>query len=382
MKAIAILGSTGSIGRTALRVVENLSKDFFPIALSAKNNAHLLSEQALRYTPKVISILNPLEVPFLKKTLRNENIRIITGQDSLTRIAEMPEVDILINAIMGSEGFPPTLSALRKDKTVCLANKETLVSYGTIISDVLKKTRGKIIPVDSEHSAIFQCINGRNKSLIKRIILTSSGGPFRNKTNLSKVTIEQALNHPVWKMGKKISIDSATMMNKALEIIEAHFLFEIPAEKISVVIHPECILHSAVEFIDGSVIAQLSNPDMALPIQYAITYPERLPSIIKPLELSDISRLTFEKADSNRFPALSIAYRSLKKGGTTTAVLNAADESLVNAFLQTRISLDEITTLAHQIIEKHIPIANPNIKQIEQAENWAKQEVNLALIKR
>ena len=382
MKAIAILGSTGSIGRTALRVVENLSKDFFPIALSAKNNAHLLSEQALRYTPKVISILNPLEVPFLKKTLRNENIGIITGQDSLTRIAEMPEVDILINAIMGSEGFPPTLSALRKDKTVCLANKETLVSYGTIISDVLKKTRGKIIPVDSEHSAIFQCINGRNKSLIKRIILTSSGGPFRNKTNLSKVTIEQALNHPVWKMGKKISIDSATMMNKALEIIEAHFLFEIPAEKISVVIHPECILHSAVEFIDGSVIAQLSNPDMALPIQYAITYPERLPSIIKPLELSDISRLTFEKADSNRFPALSIAYRSLKKGGTTTAVLNAADESLVNAFLQTRISLDEITTLAHQIIEKHIPIANPNIKQIEQAENWAKQEVNLALIKR
>jgi len=382
VKAIAILGSTGSIGRTALRVVENLSKDFFPIALSAKNNAHLLSEQALRYTPKVISILNPLEVPFLKKTLRNENIRIITGQDSLTRIAEMPEVDILINAIMGSEGFPPTLSALRKDKTVCLANKETLVSYGTIISDVLKKTRGKIIPVDSEHSAIFQCINGRNKSLIKRIILTSSGGPFRNKTNLSKVTIEQALNHPVWKMGKKISIDSATMMNKALEIIEAHFLFEIPAEKISVVIHPECILHSAVEFIDGSVIAQLSNPDMALPIQYAITYPERLPSIIKPLELSDISRLTFEKADSNRFPALSIAYRSLKKGGTTTAVLNAADESLVNAFLQTRISLDEITTLAHQIIEKHIPIANPNIKQIEQAENWAKQEVNLALIKR
>jgi len=382
VKAIAILGSTGSIGRTALRVVENLSKDFFPIALSAKNNAHLLSEQALRYTPKVISILNPLEVPFLKKTLRNENIGIITGQDSLTRIAEMPEVDILINAIMGSEGFPPTLSALRKDKTVCLANKETLVSYGTIISDVLKKTRGKIIPVDSEHSAIFQCINGRNKSLIKRIILTSSGGPFRNKTNLSKVTIEQALNHPVWKMGKKISIDSATMMNKALEIIEAHFLFEIPAEKISVVIHPECILHSAVEFIDGSVIAQLSNPDMALPIQYAITYPERLPSIIKPLELSDISRLTFEKADSNRFPALSIAYRSLKKGGTTTAVLNAADESLVNAFLQTRISLDEITTLAHQIIEKHIPIANPNIKQIEQAENWAKQEVNLALIKR
>jgi len=382
MKAIAILGSTGSIGRTALRVVENLSKDFFPIALSAKNNAHLLSEQALRYTPKVISILNPLEVPFLKKTLRNENIGIITGQDSLTRIAEMPEVDILINAIMGSGGFSPTLSALRKDKTVCLANKETLVSYGTIISDVLKKTRGKIIPVDSEHSAIFQCINGRNKSFIKRIILTSSGGPFRNKTNLSKVTIEQALNHPVWKMGKKISIDSATMMNKALEIIEAHFLFEIPPEKISVVIHPECIIHSAVEFIDGSVIAQLSNPDMALPIQYAITYPERLPSIIKPLELSDISRLTFEKADSNRFPALSIAYRSLKKGGTTTAVLNAADESLVNAFLQTRIGLDEITTLAHQIIEKHIPIAKPNIKQIEQAENWAKQEVNLALIKR
>ncbi len=374
MKKIAILGSTGSIGQTALRVVENLGTNFIPVALSAKSNVHLLCKQALKYNPKVISILDPESTPFLKSELKGRRIQILSGQKSLDQIAEMPDVDIIINGIMGSTGFFPTLSALKKGKTVCLANKETLVSYGSIISKELKKTKSKIIPVDSEHSAIFQCINGKNKSLIERIILTSSGGPFRKRENLTKVTVDEALNHPVWKMGRKISIDSATMMNKALEIIEAHFLFGIPADKISVVIHPECIVHSAVEFVDSSVIAQLSTPDMSLPIQYAITYPERVSSITKPLCLPDISHLTFEAADKNRFPALSIAYRSLEKGGTTTAVLNAADEFLVHAFLKGKITLNRITSIVAQVVEKHTVTKDPSIEQVQQAEKWAQKE--------
>lgn len=374
MKRVAVLGSTGSIGKNALLVVENLGKEFSPIALSCLENVELLSQQALQFQPKVVVLVNQEHLPFLKEKLKGTGIEILTGKEGLCEIAEMKEVDLLLNGIMGSSGFFPTLAAIRKGKRVALANKETLVSYGQIIMEETIKNKAEIIPVDSEHSAIFQCLNGREKANVKRIMLTSSGGPFRNRKDLSNVTIEETLNHPVWRMGKKISVDSATMMNKALEIIEAHFLFGVPQEKISVVIHPECIIHSAVEFVDGTIIAQLSNPDMTLPIQYALTYPDRRPSITKTLDLTEISTLTFEPVVPTRFPAVSLAYLALKKGGTTTAVLNASNEFLVDAFLEQKISLDKITKIISEVIDKHSPIKEPSIEEIQEAEKWAKKE--------
>jgi len=374
MKQVAILGSTGSIGKTALRVIENLKNDFNPIALSCNRDVEQLAKQALRFHPKVVVLVNKENLPLLQEKLRGTGIDILTGQEGLNKIAEMENVDIVLNGIMGSAGFSPTLAALRKGKRVALANKETLVSYGNIVMDEALKNHTEIIPVDSEHSAIFQCLERRRKTKVKKIILTSSGGPFRNRKNLSNVTIEETINHPVWRMGRKISVDSATMMNKALEIIEAHFLFDLPKEKISVVIHPQCIIHSAVEFLDGSIIAQLSNPDMALPIQYALTYPDRKPSLVKQLDLQEIGTITFESADPSRFPALSLGYRAIEKGGTTTAVFNSSNEFLVQAFLNKKIPLDSIVKITKNIIEKHSPIEYPTIIEIEKAEEWAKME--------
>lgn len=381
MKRIAILGSTGSVGRNALRVIENLGSEFIPIALSCNKNIKLLTQQSLQYRPQVVALMNQKKLSPLREKLKETNIKILSGEEGLCKIAEMDEVDLVLNGIMGSAGFSPTLAAIRKGKRVALANKEALVSYGQIIIDETIKNNAEIIPVDSEHSAIFQCITGKEKSEIRRIILTSSGGPFRNRRNLRGVTVEEALNHPVWRMGKKISVDSATMMNKALEIIEAYFLFGIPAEKISVVIHPECIIHSAVEFVDGSVIAQLSNPDMTLPIQYAITYPERKPSLTKTLSLTEISTLTFEQATTSRFPALSLAYRAIEKGGTTTTVLNASNEFLVNAFLHRKIPLEMIIKIVSDVIERHSPIQHPSIEETKNADGWARREAGKYILK-
>ena len=381
MKRIVVLGSTGSIGKNALRVIKNLGDEFTIVALSCESNAEHLAQQALQFHPKVINIGNKDKVPLLRNKLKGSGIKILSGKEGLCKIAEMEEVDLILNGIIGSAGFNPTLAAIKKGKRIALANKETLVSYGNIIMDEVKKNKSEIIPVDSEHSAIFQCINGRETIDIKRIILTSSGGPFRKRKDLHDVTIEETLNHPVWQMGKKISVDSATMMNKALEIIEAHFLFSIPAERITVVIHPQCIIHSAVEFVDNSIIAQLSNPDMTLPIQYALTYPERKQSITKALDLSEISTLTFESAPPSRFPAISLAYRSIEKGGTTTAVLNSSNEFLVESFLKQKISLDKITEIIQLVIEKHTPIKNATIDEIKEAEEWAKREAEQLLKK-
>lgn len=374
MKRVAILGSTGSIGKNALRVINNLGNEFTPIALSCYRDVNLLAQQALQFRPHVVDLVNQENLSLLKEKLKGTEIKILSGKEGLCEIAEMEKVDLVLNGIMGSAGFLPTLAAIRKGKRVALANKETLVSYGQIIMDEARKNKAEIIPVDSEHSAIFQCIKGRENSEIRKIILTSSGGPFRNRKNLRNVTIEETLNHPVWSMGKKISVDSATMMNKALEIIEAHFLFDIPVENISVVIHPQCIIHSAVEFVDSSIIAQLSIPDMTLPIQYALTFPERKHSITKSLDLTEISTLTFEPATPSRFPALSLAYRALEKGGTTTAVLNSSNESLVDAFLNHKVSLDKITKIIRFIIDKHSPIENPSVEEVQSAEEWGKKE--------
>lgn len=376
MKNVAILGSTGSIGKNALRVIENLQSEFNVIALACNQDADLIAEQALKFHPQTINILSTSGSRVLKEKLKGTGITVSCGKEELCEVAAKPDVDLLLNGIMGSAGFPPTLAAVRKGKRIALANKETLVSFGSIIMNEVHAHGAEIIPVDSEHSAIFQCIQGKGRQSIKRIILTTSGGPFRERENLHGVTIEETLDHPVWSMGRKITVNSATMMNKALEIIEAHVLFDVPADSISVVIHPECIIHSAVEFEDNSVIAQLSKPDMTLPIQYALTFPERKPSIIEPLDLSRISSLTFSPAPPEKFPALALAYRSIEKGGTAPAVLNAANETLVDEFLDERISLDIITAAVGEIVEKHTPIEQPTIKDIERAEQWARREAH------
>jgi 1-deoxy-D-xylulose-5-phosphate reductoisomerase len=374
MKRIAILGSTGSIGINSLRVIDNLGSNFVPFALTCNSGVETIAKQAMRYRPAVVVIVDTNKKVILEDKLKGSGIKVLAGKQSLCEIVEMEEVDTIINGIMGSAGFPPTLVAIRKGKMVALANKETLVSYGEIVMKEAKENKAQIIPVDSEHSAIFQCMHGRNNKEIRKIILTASGGPFKDRENLHDVTVEEAINHPVWKMGKKISIDSATMINKSLEIIEAHFLFGIPGEKISTVIHPQCIIHSAVEFVDGSVIAQLSNPDMTLPIQYALTFPERRTSITEFLDLEKISTLTFEPATTSRFPALGLAYLSLKKGGTTTAVFNASNEYLVRKFLNEKISLDKIIEIISKILDEYTPINSPSIKDIEDAEKWAKHK--------
>jgi 1-deoxy-D-xylulose-5-phosphate reductoisomerase len=371
MRNIAILGSTGSIGKNALRVVENLQNEFSILSLSCFQDAQLLSEQALKFHPRVVNILDETKIPLLSQSLKGSGIEISSGTDALCELAQMQGVDLVLNAIMGSAGFPPTLAAARNGKRIALANKETLVSYGHIIMREIAEHGAELIPVDSEHSAIFQCIQGKGRQSIKRIILTTSGGPFRNRPNLKGVTIEETLNHPVWSMGKKISVNSATMMNKALEIIEAHFLFGVPADKITVIIHPQCIVHSAVEFEDGSIIAQLSHPDMTLPIQYALTFPQRRPSITKSLDFSDLPGLTFEPALPDRFPALSLAYRAIDMGGTATSVLNGANELLVDAFLNEEISLDLIPSIVSHVLDAHHPIKEPSIKDIQKAEEWA-----------
>ncbi|OQX56394.1 MAG: 1-deoxy-D-xylulose-5-phosphate reductoisomerase [Candidatus Cloacimonas sp. 4484_209] len=379
MKKIAILGSTGSIGRNTLKVIKNLGDEYIPFALSCNTNAAALAEQALTYHPKVIAIVQKESAGILEKKLAGTNIKILYGENALREIVNLEDVDFVLNAIMGSAGFYPTLEAIKKGKDVALANKEALVAYGETIMENASTNNVNIIPVDSEHSAIFQCLNGRQSSDVKKLILTSSGGPFRERPDLNNISLKETLSHPVWNMGEKISVDSATMMNKALEIIEAHFLFNIPGEKISVVIHPECIIHSAVEFIDGSVIALLSTPDMKLPIQYSITYPERKPSLTKTLNLNTISKLTFEDVNLSKFPAINLAYRALEMGGTATAVLNASNEFLVNAFLNKKIRFEDIVKTVEFILNKHIPTLHPSIEQVKDAEQWAKDETKIYL---
>ncbi len=376
MKNIVILGSTGSIGKNALRVIENLKGQFNVIGLSCNQEVNLLAEQALQFRPKMVNILDESCLKQLQDSLKGTDISASCGNDALCELAALPDADLVLNGIMGSAGFAPTLAAVRTGKRIALANKETIVSYGSIIMREVTAHGAEIIPVDSEHSAIFQCIQGKGTQSIKRIILTTSGGPFRTRDNLQGVTVEETLNHPVWSMGKRITVNSATMMNKALEIIEAHLLFHVPAENITVVIHPQCIIHSAVEFEDNSIIAQLSHPDMTLPIQYALTFPERMPSITAPLDLSRISNLTFEAASKKKYPALSLAYRSLERAGTTPAVLNAANEVLVDLFLEERIPLHRIIPTVGNIMDDHTPLSDPTIDDIKRAEQWAREEAH------
>ncbi len=360
-KQIAILGSTGSIGTQTLDVIKQHPDKFSAEILVAGSNADLLIKQAKAFQPNIVIIANEKRYKHVSDALSGEPIKVFAGEASITDVVQMSEIDLVVAGMVGFAGLKPVLKAIEANKPVALANKETLVVAGSLIMETLKHSRAPIIPVDSEHSAIFQCLNGEPVSSIKKIILTASGGPFRHKSlkELYNVTPEQALKHPNWDMGNKVSIDSASMMNKGLEVIEARWLFGLPSDKIDVVIHPGSIVHSMVEFIDGSMKAQLGNTDMRLPIQYALSWPERINTHVDPINLTEIGKLEFESPDNNRFPNLQLAFDALKIGGDSACTLNAANEIAVEAFLNNEIRFTDIARLNQHCMDA-LPVQKPN----------------------
>ena len=376
-KQIAILGSTGSIGRNALRVIESLGPEYRIAALSAHSNIQLLAEQARRYKPEFVAVTNPDYVEPFHQLVSDLDVEIFDGPEGLVQIAEIENVQTVLTAIVGAAGLPAVLAAARKGKRLAIANKEPLVIAGELLKKETKENGAVILPVDSEHSAVFQAMQSGHLDEVERIILTASGGPFRQASaeDIQNVTLEQALAHPVWNMGPKITIDSATMMNKALEIIEARWLFDMPVEKIEVLIHPESIVHSLVEFVDGSVIAQLGEPNMCLPIQYALTYPARVAGIAPKLRLEEMGNLTFEKPDPQMFRALPLAYEVARTGGATAAVFNAANEAAVEEFLAGRIKFVNIIELIEHCLDKHHTRTTTSLEELLDADAWARREV-------
>jgi 1-deoxy-D-xylulose-5-phosphate reductoisomerase len=376
-KQIAILGSTGSIGKNALRVIDSLGPQYKIIALSAHSKVELLAEQARRYKPGFVAITNSDYTEQLRGFIGDLDIEILAGPEGLIKIAELQEMDVLLTAVVGAAGLPAVLAAASKGKRLAIANKEPLVIAGELLRKETKENGSVILPVDSEHSAVFQAMQSGSKEEINKIILTASGGPFRQATaeDIRNVTLEQALAHPVWDMGPKITIDSATMMNKAFEIIEARWLFDIPVEKIEVLIHPESIVHSIVEFVDGSMIAQLGEPDMCLPIQYALTYPERVAGIARALRLEEIGTLTFEAPNSETFRALSLGYEVARTGGTAPVVFNAANEAAVEEFLAGRIKFVNIVEIIENCLNRHNVKPTVSLEEVLEADAWARREV-------
>lgn len=376
MKRISILGSTGSIGRSTLEVVKQFRDRFKVVALAAKDNIQLITEQIKTFIPEVVSVFDESAARELKK--KNLPVKILTGEEGLIEVAALENADIVVSAIVGSASLMPTFEAVKSGKTIALASKEALVMAGSIIMAEASKKGAAIIPVDSEHSAVFQCLHGRKKDEIKRIILTASGGPFlkRELSELETVTPEEALKHPNWLMGKKITIDSATLMNKGLEVIEAYWLFGMPPEKIDVLLHPQSIVHSMVEFIDGSIMAQMSVPDMKGPIGYAISYPERFDNILQPLDFSKINELTFEKPSYDKYRCLTLVYDAIRTGKTMPAVLNAANEAAVDAFLNRKILFTEISDIVHDTMKHHSVSEIGDIDDIIDASSWAREQAN------
>jgi len=375
-KRIAILGSTGSIGCSALEVIEHLGPPYRVAALSGHTQTDKLIEQARKYRPAAIALSNSATAAAAE--LSRLNIKIYEGPLGLLELVRREDVDLVLAAIVGAAGLPAVLAAVDAGTTVALANKESLVVAGSLLIPLAKKNNVQLLPVDSEHSAIFQAAQSGRLEEIKRVVLTASGGPFRKASaaEIEKATVQDALNHPTWRMGSKITIDSATMFNKALEIIEACWLFNIAPDKVEVVIHPESIVHSMVEFVDGSVIAQLSPPDMRTPIQYALTYPQRLPGISRKLELAKPFSLNFEKPDPDRFPALQLGYDVAKRGGTLGAVLNGANEAAVTAFTSGKIRFVEIWKLVAATIDAHQLQQSPSLDDLLEADRWARDTVN------
>ena len=358
-KGVAILGSTGSIGTNTLRVIESFGSDHFRVvALGAGNNVSLLADQIAKHLPELVSVEGEEAARHLRAELFERDVdlpRIIAGEAGLVEVATHPQADCVVSATVGAVGFVPTLRALETGKRVALANKETLVMAGELMTAAARSSGAELLPVDSEHNALHQCLRGEKRSEVRRIVLTASGGPFRTKTStqMRDSTVSEALRHPTWSMGAKITIDSATLMNKGLEVIEAHWLFGFHADQIDIVVHPESVVHSMIELVDGSVIAQMGVTDMRHAIQYALTYPERHSCELPPLDLASLSALHFEPPDLDRFPCIALAYRALRTGGTLPAAMNAANEVAVQAFINERICLTDIPRVIEAVMNEH-----------------------------
>lgn len=377
VKQVAILGSTGSIGKNAIQVIDALGPEYEVFALSAHTNVRLLADQARRYHPRFVAVTDADYAQDLADLTAGLDVEILAGPDALTTIAQLDQVDIVLAAVVGAAGLPALLAAACRGKRLAIANKEPLVIAGELLTRQVAQNGGAILPVDSEHSAVFQAMQSGTREEVKRIILTGSGGPFRRACpeDLYEVTLEQALSHPTWDMGPKITVDSATMMNKAFEIIEARWLFDVPVEKVEVLIHPESIVHSLVEFVDGSMIAQLGEPDMCLPIQYALTYPARVPGIARELRLEEIGTLTFARPDFRTFRALPLAYEVAKAGGTAPVVFNAANEAAVEEFLAGRITFVNIVEFIEHCLNKHSIKTVLSLEELLEVDCWARREV-------
>lgn len=362
-QTVAILGSTGSIGTQTLDVIDRHSELFEVYALTAHSNIDLLVEQARIYRPEVVAIADERHYKTLREALDGLPIKVFAGAESICQIAAMSPIDTVVTAMVGYSGLLPTVRAIEAGKKIALANKETLVVAGELVTDLALRNRVDIVPIDSEHSAIFQCLVGENENSVEKLILTASGGAFRDipKDDLRLATAADALRHPTWKMGAKITIDSATMMNKGFEVIEARWLFDIPIDKIEVIIHPQSIVHSMVQFCDGSIKAQLGQPDMRHPIQYALTFPDRLNAQVERANLADIHQLTFEKPDYEKFRNLRLAYDALRRGGNIPCILNAANEVAVDAFLKGKIGFFAMSDIIEQTISETAFISSPTL---------------------
>jgi 1-deoxy-D-xylulose-5-phosphate reductoisomerase len=375
MKRLAILGSTGSIGTQALDVVRQHPDRFRVTALAAGRQVERLAEQIREFRPILVAVSGEVEAAALRELLpAGERPTILTGDDGLTAVATAPEAEMLLTSVVGALGLQPTLAAIRCGKAIALANKETLVAAGELVMSEAERYGVPIIPVDSEHSALFQCLVGEDRSRVERLILTASGGPFRGRKDLSGITKAEALKHPRWVMGAKVTIDSATLMNKALEMIEARWLFGLPMKQIDVLVHPQSIVHSLVEYVDGNLIAQLGPTDMRLPILYALSYPERLPGKSLPrLSLAQVGTLTFEEPDRVTFPSLDFARWATEVGGTMPAVMNAANEVAVSRFLADSLSFSGIFRLVEAVMQRHEPLAATDLETILAADAWARR---------
>ena len=376
-RKVTVLGSTGSIGTNTLEVIQTSGGRLLPFAITGSNRVHELKAQAITAAPNFVVACNPESAKSVDWSEVSKHSKVLYGADGIREVVQHPETEIVLNAIVGSAGLNGSLWALEKGKKLALANKETLVVAGSLITEVARANHATIFPVDSEHSAVFQAIRAGTPREVSRIILTASGGPFRtySKESLKRVTVEETLQHPTWRMGQKITVDSATMMNKALEIIEARWLFDVPVEEIHVVVHPQSIVHAIVEFVDGSMISQMSPPDMRLPIQLALSDPERWVCQSPKLEFQSALRLDFEPPDEDRFPALRLGFEVARAGGTAGAVLNASNEAAVDRFLKGEIRYHEIVPLCESVLRGHTYDPNPTLENLMRLDRWAREEV-------
>lgn len=375
MKNVVILGSTGSIGRSTLEVLRGIEGDYRVYGLAAKSQIERLLKQVVEFSPQRLGVADDTTETAVRRRLGSHDIDVLSGENALVQLAQDDEVDIIVNALVGAVGLRATLAGLEAGKIVALANKESIVMAGPLVMRSVAESEGILIPIDSEHSAVLQCLRGESPSQVKQLILTASGGPFlhRKAETLDRVTPDEALQHPNWSMGPKITVDSATLMNKGMEVIEAHYLFNIPPEKIQVVVHPQSVVHSLVEFVDGSIKAQLSQPDMRIPIQYSLTYPDRLPADFVSTDLTHIETLTFEKPDLHRFPCLQLGYQALKMGNGYPTVLNAANEIAVVSFMEGKLSFDRIPELIEAALNAFRPPEVFNLESILKIDQWARE---------